>query len=87
MDKFKLPTPKDERGYTRSELLLICNSYKLDSSKFFDTLGVNTCSVNEQGETLTYKSDVVNTLHKITKREIFILGLKIKMVKNILILI
>jgi len=58
----KLPKSKNPIGYTKVELQAILKELKIKYSIFSKAFGINTCSLNEKGETLYYHCDVERAL-------------------------
>ena len=60
---YSYPT-QDEMGFTEAELVdLLTNFPNLSLEKFNEELGVITCMMNEKGECIIYKHDVLKGLH------------------------
>lgn len=54
--------PKDLRGLDSSEIDLILRFTSYKRSEFNEKLGVNTCIITKEGETLTFPTDILRTL-------------------------
>ena len=67
----KLPKPKGEYGYTYKQIQSICKSLKIDENLWWETFGVNTCSLDSKGLTNYFIEDIERTLrilgHKLGK--------------------
>lgn len=57
-----------EQGFIRSEILALLKSLAIDEREFWSALGPNTVMVNENGESITYHSDIKRTLNSLLNR-------------------
>jgi hypothetical protein len=55
---------KNEIGFTGVEIRLMLLENNIDTNKFYDTLGVNTCTMID-GQIITYFWDVENALDRV----------------------
>ena len=53
---------KHPQGFIGSEIMDILEKYKINKEKFFDALGINTCTVVD-GDYITYHCDVLKGLY------------------------
>lgn len=53
---------KHKEGFTGKEIKSLIKEYDLDSDKFYEVLGVNTCMIIDD-ETITYHCDIETTLY------------------------
>lgn len=53
---------KHKEGFTSEEIKTLIKDYNLDSDKFYEILGINTCMVIG-GQTITYHCDIETTLY------------------------
>jgi hypothetical protein len=57
-----LPKPKNKYGYTRKEIEEIIQELDIDSKKFWNQFGTNTCMIDKKGNTIYYICDIERTL-------------------------
>ena len=60
--ELEIPKPKHKYGYTNTEINEIIKDLNIDEDKFFNTLGVNTCMRDRNGNCITYTCDVVHAI-------------------------
>ena len=58
-----LPEPRNKRGYTGEEIERICRKKNIDPDDFWEAFGINTCSMDENGDTIFYTCDVEKALY------------------------
>ncbi len=63
--KITLPKSKHKLGYTRDEIIEIAKINNIDEKLMFESLGVNTGVITEEGVFLTYHCDIKNAMYKI----------------------
>ena len=58
MKEIKLPKQTRKWGYTGKEVLKILKQYNIKEEDYNEKFGVNTCSIDEDGEVLYYACDI-----------------------------
>jgi hypothetical protein len=53
----------NKKGFTDSEIKELIKKQNIESKKFYQILGANTCLIIN-GEVVTYKKDILNALSK-----------------------
>ena len=53
---------KYKEGFTSKEIKSLIKEYNLDSKKFYESLGVNTCAIIDD-EVITYHCDIKSALY------------------------
>ena len=63
MEKIKLPKSKDNRGYTRQEILDMIRPLKIHHRTFWKKFGRNTCAYDPKTNTVFYyECDVITAI-------------------------